>query len=115
MRVHLLAATAALLLLAACKTATTSPIGGPEPPRAPTRDAAVCPAEATARQADEPLPPEGVSASRTVAALVDALGEEKALAVWKWWTVTYPGWARDNFERLKVTRAWCKTLAKPPD
>lgn len=115
MRVHLIAAAALFVSLTtgACQT-TTSPGGGKEPPRAPTNDRAVCPPEAQAAQVSEPLPPAGISSAVVVAALVEALGEERALAFWRWMTVEYPGWARDNFGRLKVVRARCKAAEQAP-
>lgn len=121
MRVHLIAVAALVAsLTTACQSTTTSPGGGKEPPRAPTNDRSVCPPEAQAAQVSEPLPPAGISSAAVVGALVEALGEEKALAFWRWLTVEYPGWARDNFGRLKVVRARCKAAEQgagqtPPD
>lgn len=48
-----------------------------------------------------------MSSEAVVRALVETLGEEKGLAFWKWLTVTWPEWARDNWSRLKALRETC--------
>lgn len=96
-----------LPLLAACQSPATISANGGDVPRAPTADKPVCSADAAAAIASEPLPPAGVSRAAVVAALIDALGEDKALAVWSWWTSEYPGWARGLERRLRAVQADC--------
>lgn len=43
-------------------------------------------------------------------ALIDISGEDVAKAWWDWWTVTYPGWAREGWHRIDDAR---KSLAPP--
>ncbi len=76
---------------------------------APATDKALCPPDALAAVQAEPRPPEGVSESAVVDALIEALGEEKALAFWKWLKSDWPTWARGNFHRLTAVHAACGT------
>lgn len=54
------------------------------------------------------MPPEGVSSTAVVRALIAALGEEKGVAFWEWLTVAYPGWAREGWTRLSALHAACE-------
>jgi hypothetical protein len=105
----LIPAALAALTLAACGT-TSATDGRPGPsdiPTAPETDRVQLPPEACAALAAEPLPPEGVSESAVFAGLVNALGEEKALELWRWWRVDWPLWARDLFSRLEAVGRAC--------
>lgn len=48
--------------------------------------------------------PSGITVEGLFGALVDQAGEEKARAWWEWFTVTYPGWARDGWARIDDAR-----------
>jgi hypothetical protein len=65
--------------------------------------------EAAAAVPAEPAPPEGLSESAIVNGLVSALGEDKALAFWKWLKADWPTWARGNWNRLSAVHAACSS------
>lgn len=112
----LIAATLAALTLAACgTTSATDGRPGPSVPTAPETDRVQLPPEACARLEAEPLPPEGISESAVFAALVNAIGEAKALELWRWWRVDWPLWARDLYSRLEAVGRACEGQAVAGD
>lgn len=52
--------------------------------------------------------PEGLTVEAFFGFLVGSIGEDRAKAWWEWFTVTYPDWAREGWQRIDAARSGCR-------
>lgn len=98
------------LALASCSTTSrgNGAQAGPSPETPPPADKPACLPAASASVPAEPAPPVGISAQRLASAMITAAPDQATgLALWEWFTVTYPAWARGLHKRLTTVHEGC--------
>lgn len=93
----------AMFLLVACSQPGKPSLDVGE--TAPTNPPPLCQPTVKAASRAEPLPPEtGLAEDVLFDMVASTVGEEKAKAWWKWFTVEYPEWSREGWTRLDKAR-----------